>query len=834
MPKDFLSDGQLCVPSCLRSVAKNKEPRRVNHEPRTLITALAAFVVFMACGGSGDATGPSPTPASIVLSTTTASLVAGESLQLSAVVKSAGGDVITDETVTYSSDKLAIATVSSVGVVTAVGPVGSANITAHVGGIASAPALITVSAAAPHNIAKGTDLPSAPLVGSSNDVTVKITDSFGNAVAGVAVAFAPTAGGGSVSPTTAMTDASGLAGTSFTLGNGVGTNTVSASVAGLTGSPVMFSTVSVARSAASIVKIGTDPTSVVAGGSFSDSVRVQVTDAANNPKPGVSVSFAVTAGGGTVSPTTVSTDADGKAAAKFITGTKVGTNTASATVAGLTPIIFSSATIAGPAAHIGKIGADPASVIAGASFSDSIRVHVTDASNNTKSGVSVSFGVTAGGGTVSPTAVVTDADGNAAAKFITATTAGTNIASATVTGLTPVTFSTMGVAGPAARIVKVGADPASVGAGGSFSDSIRVQVTDNSNNPTSGVSVSFAVTAGGGTVTPTAVVTDVNGKAAAKFITGTTIGLNAATATVLNVGALTFSVTTVAPTLVWSSVPSGTTASLFGVWGISASSVWAVGNSGTILHFNGTAWKSVSSGTTQDLLAVWGTSASDVWAVGGGGTILHFNGVNWSSVASATNLYLYGVWGTSASNAWATGQSGTILHYNGTDWSSVSSGTAQGLYTVWGSSASDVWVAVTSVAGTLLHYNGTSWSTVLTGTPGGASAIGVWGSSASDVWAAGSSGNSEKILHYNGTTWSAVSPVFSSVSAQDFAAVWGSSSSDVWAVGDKGAIVHYDGTAWSRFSSGTTLILYGVWGSSASDAWAVGESGVILHGTPGP
>ena len=186
---------------------------------------------------------------------------------------------------------------------------------------------------------------------------------------------------------------------------------------------------------------------------------------------------------------------------------------------------------------------------------------------------------------------------------------------------------------------KIGTDPTSVVAGASFSDSIRVQVTDGSSNPKSGVSVAFAVTAGGGSVTPATVITDANGKAAAKFITGTTVGTNTATATVTGLTAVTFSITTTAapaPTLIWSRVASGTTAILLSIWGSSASDVWAVGDNGTILHYNGTSWSSVARVTGEHLNGVWGTSSSNIWAVGLGGTILHYDGTIWSSVASGT------------------------------------------------------------------------------------------------------------------------------------------------------------------------------------------------------
>src|SRR5919106_1772367 len=105
----------------------------------------------------------------------------------------------------------------------------------------------------------------------------------------------------------------------------------------------------------------------------------------------------------------------------------------------------------------------------------------------------------------------------------------------------------------------------------------------------------------------------------------------------------------------WSSVPSGTTNALYGIWGSSASDIWAVGASGTILHWNGSAWSSVTSGTKAGLNAVWGSGPSDVWTVGSGGIILHWNGSAWSSEPSGTTDGLRGVWGSSATEVWAVG-----------------------------------------------------------------------------------------------------------------------------------------------------------------------------------
>src|SRR5260370_19816494 len=61
-----------------------------------------------------------------------------------------------------------------------------------------------------------------------------------------------------------------------------------------------------------------------------------------------------------------------------------------------------------------------------------------------------------------------------------------------------------------------------------------------------------------------------------------------------------------------------------GVWGSEASDVWAVGDYGTIQHWDGSAWTSAWSGTTDRLCVVWGNSADDSGGRGQLGTIKHW------------------------------------------------------------------------------------------------------------------------------------------------------------------------------------------------------------------
>jgi hypothetical protein len=125
---------------------------------------------------------------------------------------------------------------------------------------------------------------------------------------------------------------------------------------------------------------------------------------------------------------------------------------------------------------------------------------------------------------------------------------------------------------------------------------------------------------------------------------------------------------------------------------------------------------------TSPLTGVWGSGLSDVSAVGYSGTLLHWNGSAWSDLAGVTTANLYGVWGTSNTNAWAVGvgdSSGdfnaTILQWNGSAWSSVDASAASGgLASIWGSGANDVYAVGDPEAddAAIIHWDGSSWQQV--------------------------------------------------------------------------------------------------------------------------
>lgn len=109
----------------------------------------------------------------------------------------------------------------------------------------------------------------------------------------------------------------------------------------------------------------------------------------------------------------------------------------------------------------------------------------------------------------------------------------------------------------------------------------------------------------------------------------------------------------------------------FGVWGSSASDVFAVGSGGVIIHYDGTAWTRMKAPPRDgDLLGVWGNSPQDVFAVGdmrswgpGGccSDVLHFDGTSWRVLKGMSGQSLEKVW-TTPERAFIVGTGPTIIH----------------------------------------------------------------------------------------------------------------------------------------------------------------------------
>jgi adhesin/invasin len=379
--------------------------------------------------------------------------------------------------------------------------------------------------------------------------SVIVKDGNNNPVVGQSVTFAIASGGGSLTGATTTTNASGVATVGgWTLGTTAGTNTITAtSSAG----SATFSATGVAGAATQIaLNSGNNQTAQV-GTTVLFAPSVIVRDAFNNPKGGVSVTFAVASGGGSVAGGAVTTGTDGIArVGSWTLGTTVGANTLTATSPGLTgsPVTFSANGVAGTGAIAVNAGNNQTATV-NTAVAIAPSVIIKDGNNNPINGTTVTFAVASGGGSITGATATTNASGIATVGGWTlGSTAGTNTLTASSAGAigSPVTFTATGTAAVPATVVVSAGDNQTAAAGTALAVPPSVLVRDAFGNPVAGSTVAFAVTSGGGSVTGGSATTNTSGIAAVgSWILGTTIGANTLTATAGALAPLTFSATAV-------------------------------------------------------------------------------------------------------------------------------------------------------------------------------------------------------------------------------------------------------------------------------------------------
>lgn len=157
------------------------------------------------------------------------------------------------------------------------------------------------------------------------------------------------------------------------------------------------------------------------------------------PSAGVTVSWVVPAGGGSVSPASSTTDASGAATATWTLGDTARAYTLTAAITGASVTLQATATAGDPAA-LSKISPDTIVVAAGASTL--VTVRAVDKLGNPVAGVGVAW--TSTGGTLTAATTTTGASGNAEVVFSTDPTPRSYTISATAAGLGATTFTVVG------------------------------------------------------------------------------------------------------------------------------------------------------------------------------------------------------------------------------------------------------------------------------------------------------------------------------------------------------------------------------------------------------
>ena len=361
-------------------------------------------------------------------------------------------------------------------------------------------------------------------VGGSTALRATVTGANGP-LSGVSVSFAATLG--TLSATSAMTNASGIAEVTLQAPSTIGTATVRAISAGFSDqADVQFVAAAPAR-----VETSASPTGVQIGGT--SIIRAAVFDSDNNPVSAVTVLFDLPTNnsGAVLASSSATTDANGVASTSYTAGSNTFTSVTDVVRARAASIPESNINIA-VSVQLGMLDLQPAStsLVANGLDSTTLIAAVFDSNGSPVSNAPVSFRTSAGAlSGAGP--VATDASGNASVQLSAPTAIGTAAITATVPGLSASTSVQFVAAEPNA--VDVSASPSALVLGGS--SSVSAMVTDANGNPVSDEQLLFSIVQNqtGGTLASATSTTDNNGRVSVTYRSGSSPGtdqIKAATA----------------------------------------------------------------------------------------------------------------------------------------------------------------------------------------------------------------------------------------------------------------------------------------------------------------
>src|SRR5512134_1424488 len=315
---------------------------------------------------------------------------------------------------------------------------------------------------------------------------VRVTDAGGNGVSGVTVNWAVTGGGGTITPGS-VTNATGLAQATRTLGSSPGPQTATASVAGLAGSPVTF-TANAVPGTASQLAFTVQPSSAAAGATITPAIQVTARDAFGNAVP--AFTGTVTLALGTNPPGTGVLDGTTSVAAVAGVANFPGLNideagagyTLTASATGLTGATSTPFTITPGAATQLAFTVQPSSAVAGAAITPAVQVTARDAFGNTATTfagtVTVAIGTNPGGGALSGTSTVAASAGVATFPNLSINRTGAGYTlTAAATGLAGATSNAFNIlTGSAALFFTV--QPGNTVAGAAITPAVQVTARD--------------------------------------------------------------------------------------------------------------------------------------------------------------------------------------------------------------------------------------------------------------------------------------------------------------------------------------------------------------------
>ncbi|WP_260760389.1 Ig-like domain-containing protein, partial [Escherichia coli] len=354
----------------------------------------------------------------------------------------------------------------------------------------------------------------------ANTLRVRVTDAFGNVLAGQTVSVL--AGNGATTAPTVTTQPDGTVEISVT-SQTAGISAVTATINNSTASQnVMF--IADVRTA-KIADLVVTRDNSVADGAMANSLRARVTDAFGNALAGQTVS--VLAGNGATTAPTVITEPDGMVEIS-VTSQTAGTSAVTASINNSTAsqnVMFIADV---STAQIASLEVTQDNAVADGAMANTLLVRVTDAFGNTLAGQTVSV-LADTGATVAPT-VITGQDGTVEIS-VTSQTAGTSAVTASINSSTASRNVTFVADVRTAKIADLVVIKDGSVADGAMANTLRVKITDAFGNTLAGQTVS--VLADNGATTALTVTTQPDGTVEIS-VTSQTAGISAVTATINN------------------------------------------------------------------------------------------------------------------------------------------------------------------------------------------------------------------------------------------------------------------------------------------------------------
>lgn len=273
---------------------------------------------------------------------------------------------------------------------------------------------------------------------------------------------------------------------------------------------------------------------------------------------------------------------------------------------------------------------------------------------------------------------------------------------------------------------------------------------------------------------------------------------------------------------------------IYAVSGLGPSAIWAVGERGLILHWDGTRWqREVNPDDAQPasaLRAVW-AGDGEVLAAGDGGVVLRrsnsSSGGTWQLVSLQTRDQLNAI-GASSSHVVVAGTSGVLWRRDrafSIPWQDRKYA-SEDLYAIWAQGAKIYVAGKYANLASNVHMSEDEANRIWTPqtTNSTATLYALWGAANGDLWAAGDSG----VIRRTQGTWATAA----SLPGETFFGITGNTS-DVWTVGSRGTVLRSQaGGGLMLVPTGTVLRFRGIWLTGADTVVAVGDSGMILRYSP--